>query len=275
MDSQKSKIDLSALKPYGDTTDDGALQLSFTLPIEPSAKAREAATQMVKAWGFIDVKIAHMSKIGVNYAFFVVFARTDKSIDFNKIEVPDLSSEKRSYKEIDRLILANVKRPIRLVGACTGFDAHTVGLDAILNMKGFDGDIGLERYKGFRVVNMGSQVPTDELIDRAVKEKADAILLSKVVSQKDIHVSDMRDLMNRLKKRGLEEKFIIVAGGPRVTHKLAVELGFDAGFTIGTRPSDVANFVYEKMVERQSKHQGKLKKPKTETKKVESHGSKK
>lgn len=275
MESGKSKLDLSALKPYGDTTDDGALQLSFTLPVEPSAKAREAATQMVKNWGFIDVKIAHMSKIGVNYAFFVVFARTDKSIDFNKIEVPDLSSEKRSYKEIDRLILANVKRPIRLVGACTGFDAHTVGLDAILNMKGFDGDIGLERYKGFRVVNMGSQVPTDELIDRAVKEKADAILLSKVVSQKDIHVSDMRDLMNRLKKRGLEGKFIIVAGGPRVTHKLAVELGFDAGFTIGTRPSDVANFVYEKMVERQNKNQGKVKTSGTETKKVESRGSKK
>ena len=66
---------LKALKPYGDTTDDGALQLSFTLPIEPSARAREAATQLVKDWGFFDVKIAHMSTIGLNYSFFVAFAR--------------------------------------------------------------------------------------------------------------------------------------------------------------------------------------------------------
>jgi len=245
-----SKVNLDAIRPYGDTTDDGAIQFSFTLPVEPSAKAREAATQMVKDWGFFDIKIAHMSKVGVNYAFFVVFARTEKTINYNKIQVPELATEKRSYKEIDRLILAEVKRPIRVVGACTGYDAHTVGLDAILNMKGFDGDIGLERYKGFRCVNMGSQVPTDALIDRALKEKSDAILLSKIVTQKDIHISDMRDLIAKLRKRGLEDKFILVAGGPRVTHKLALELGFDAGFTIGAKPSDVANFILEKMLER-------------------------
>jgi beta-lysine 5,6-aminomutase beta subunit len=190
-----SEINLSQLLPYGDTSQDGAVQLSFTLPVLPGAKAREAATQMARTWGFFDVKIAHMSAIGIGYSFFVVMARTDKSIDYNKIEVPQLDSEKRDYKEIDKKILSDIKRPIRLVGACTGYDAHTVGLDAILNMKGFDGDIGLERYKGFKVVNMGSQVPTQELIDRALKENADAILLSKVVSQKDIHIHDMKELI--------------------------------------------------------------------------------
>lgn len=248
-----AEINLSQLVPYGDTTNDGAVQLSFTLPVEPSAKAREAATQLVRNWGFFDAKIAHMSKIGIGYSFFVVMARSDKGIDYNKVEAPQLNLEKRDYKEIDKKILSEVKRPIRLVGACTGFDAHTVGLDAILNMKGFDGDIGLERYKGFKVVNMGSQVPTDELIDRAVKENADAILLSKVVSQKDIHIHDMRELVAKLKNRGLEKKFVLVVGGPRVTHKLALELGYDAGFTIGSRPSDVANFLYEKMIEKLDK----------------------
>jgi len=241
------ELDFTQLLPYGDTTQDGAVQLSFTLPVEPSAKAREAATQLVRSWGFFDVKVAHMSVIGIGYSFFVVMARTEKSVDYTKIEVPQLDSQKRDYKEIDKKIIQEIKRPIRLVGACTGYDAHTVGLDAILNMKGFDGDIGLERYKGYKVVNMGSQVPTQELIDRAVKENADAILLSKVVSQKDIHIHDMKELISLLKKKGLEKKFILVVGGPRVTHQLALELGFDAGFTIGSRPSDVANFLYEKM----------------------------
>lgn len=248
--SPSSVIDPRDLKPYGDTTNDGYVQFSFTLPVAPDGKAREAATQLVRGWGFHDVRIAHMSAIGVGYAFFVVFARADKGIDYTKIEVPELSQEKRDYKTIDKLIAEKVGRAIRVVGACTGYDAHTVGLDAILNMKGFDGDIGLERYKNFRCTNMGSQVPTDALIDTAVREKADAILLSKIVTQKDIHVADMRDLMNRLKARGLEGKFILVAGGPRITHKMALELGFDAGFTIGTRPSDVANYLLEKMIER-------------------------
>src|SRR4051812_39823482 len=98
-----SEIDLQNLRPYGDTTNDGAVQFSFTLPVEPSPKAREAATQLVKEWGFHDIKIAHMSKAGVNYSFFVVFARIDKGVNFNKIEVPELSTEKRNYKEIDHL----------------------------------------------------------------------------------------------------------------------------------------------------------------------------
>lgn len=245
-----SKIDLKPLKPYGDTTNDGAIQFSFTLPVAPGARAREAATQLVKDWGFFDVKVAHMSKVGVGYAFFVIYGRTEKGIDFESLEVPELSTEKRTYKEIDALILEKIKRPIRIVGACTGFDAHTVGLDAILNMKGFDGDIGLERYKGFRVVNMGSQVPTEDLIETALKEKADAILLSKIITQKDIHISDMKELIHKLKAKGLEKRFILVAGGPRVTHQLALELGFEAGFTIGAKPSDVANFILEKMLEK-------------------------
>lgn len=247
------EIDVKNLLPYGDTSQDGAVQLSFTLPVEAGAKAREAASQLVRNWGFFDIKIAHMSQIGIGYSFFVVMARTEKALDYTKVEAPQLDLEKKDYKEIDKNILKDLKKPIRVVGACTGFDAHTVGLDAILNMKGFDGDIGLERYKGFKVVNMGSQVPTGELIDRAVREKADAILLSKVVSQKDIHIYDMKDLISQLKKRGLEKDFILVVGGPRVTHKLALELGFDAGFTIGSKPSDVANFLYEKMMEKSGK----------------------
>jgi len=248
-----TETNLKQLRPYGDTSGDGAIQMSFTLPVEPSPKAREAATQMARKLGLFDIKIAHMSRVGINFSFFVVFGRTEHSIDYTTLEVPQLTTEKRDYKTIDAMILKELKVPIRVVGACTGFDAHTVGLDAILNMKGFDGDIGLERYQGFYTVNMGSQVPTDQLIDRAVKEKADAILLSKIVSQKDIHATDMSELIAKLKKRGLQDRFILVVGGPRVTHQLATELGFEAGFTLGTRPSDVANFLLEKMLERKKR----------------------
>lgn len=250
-----AEIDFKNLLPYGDTTQDGAVQLSFTLPVEPSQKAKEAAAQLVKLWGFTDIKVAHMSQAGVNYSFFVVFGRVEKGIDYSTLHVPEVSITTLTYKEIDKLIKEKVGRKIVVVGACTGYDAHTVGLDAILNMKGFDGDIGLERYQGFRCVNMGSQVPSDELIDRAVKEKADAILLSKIVTQKDIHIHDMQELMNKLKKRGLESRFILVVGGPRVTHKLALELGYDAGFSIGTKPRDVANYLLDKMIERKDKGQ--------------------
>ena len=40
------------VKPYGDTLDDGAVQLSFTLPLENSSRTREAARQFALKLGF-------------------------------------------------------------------------------------------------------------------------------------------------------------------------------------------------------------------------------
>jgi beta-lysine 5,6-aminomutase beta subunit len=42
-------------------------------------------------------------------------------------------------------------------------------------------------------------------------------------------------------------------GGPRVDHKLALQLGFDAGFGPGTKPSDVANYIVHAVLQRQGK----------------------
>ena len=53
-----------------------------------------------------------------------------------------------------------------MVGACIGTDAHTVGIDAILNVKGLAGEKGLEYYGEFNVVNLGAQVAVPELVER-------------------------------------------------------------------------------------------------------------
>ncbi|MCK7486285.1 MAG: hypothetical protein MZU97_12570 [Bacillus subtilis] len=54
-----------------------------------------------------------------------------------------------------------------VVGACTGFDAHTVGIDAIMNMKGYNHHYGLERYSELEAYNLGAQVPNEKLIEFA------------------------------------------------------------------------------------------------------------
>jgi beta-lysine 5,6-aminomutase beta subunit len=97
---------------------------------------------------------------------------------------------------------------------------------------------------------LGAQVLNDELLKLAVRENADAILVSKVVTQHNIHVRDLQDLMKRAEQMGLKEKIIFVAGGPRVTHPLALECGFDAGFGVGTKPSDVASYIVEEFLKR-------------------------
>lgn len=45
-------LDLTKVKPYGDTMNDGKVQLSFTLPVPKGAEAEEAAKLLLKEMGF-------------------------------------------------------------------------------------------------------------------------------------------------------------------------------------------------------------------------------
>ncbi len=241
------------IKPYGDTTDDGKVQLSFTLPVPAGAVAREAARQLCEKMNLESPNICFMKDLGDGYTFFVIYASVKEAVDLSSIQVAEVKVPKMNMKQIDALIAEKIGRKLTVVGACTGTDAHTVGLDAILNMKGYDGDYGLERYSGFNVYNMGSQVPNEVLVAKAREVGADAILVSQVVTQKNVHLHNLTQLVDILEAEGMRDQVILVAGGPRITHELAVELGFDAGFGPGTLPSDVAAYIVHEFLARQGK----------------------
>ena len=241
------------IRPYGDRKDDGVIQLSLVLPVPASEKAKEAAAQVAKKLGLSHVLVSAMEPAGEDYSFFVVYGRTHMQLDYGAIEVPVVAHRKHGFDELNDAVRRDLGRRIVVVGACIGTDSHTTGIDAIMNMKGFAGDYGLERYPMFRAVNLGSQVEPAELVARAKAEGADAVLVSKVVTQRDVHKEDARALIERAKEEGIFEKTIFLFGGPRVDHKTAVELGFDAGFGPGTKPSDVANYIYYRILERQGR----------------------
>ncbi len=245
-----AQVNLKALRPYGDIMDDGVVQLAFTLPVEISPEAKEAAVQLCHKMGFDQVKVATMEKAANGFSFFVIYAGLKHTVDFTKIHVVKVESKTRSREEIDELIRTKIGRKLVVLGACTGYDAHTVGIDAIINMKGFAGDYGLERYQWLDARNLGAQVQNIDLLELAVREKADAVLVSKIVTQHNIHVKDMKELIQRAEKMGLRDKFIFIAGGPRVSHPMALECGFDAGFGVGCKPSDVASYIVEEYLKR-------------------------
>lgn len=243
-------FDPSAVKAYGDTMNDGKVQLSFTLPLPFGDEAKEAARQLAMRMGIEEPNVAHMMDMGVGYSYFVVYGSCVHSIDSTKIVVPKVESTTMSMEETDEYIRKNIGRSIVVVGACTGTDAHTVGIDAIMNMKGFAGHYGLERYQMIEAHNMGSQVQNEDLVARAIELNADAILVSQVVTQKNVHIPNLTELVDIVEAEGLRDRIILVAGGPRISHELAKELGYDAGFGSGSYADDVASFVVEEMVKR-------------------------
>lgn len=248
---ETAALDLKHVKPYGDTLNDGKVQLSFTLPIPYSDEAKEAARVLAKKMGFDEPEVVYYSDLGIGYTYFIVYGASMHEIDFTKIEVPKVEVESMDKYGVEAYIEEHIKRDITIIGACTGTDAHTVGIDAIMNMKGFAGHYGLERYKHVNAINMGSQVPNEELVAKAIEEKADAILVSQIVTQKNVHIPNLTNLVELLEAEGLRDKVILVCGGPRLSHELAKELGYDAGFGTGSFANDVATFIVTEMVKRE------------------------
>ena len=238
------------IKSYGDRLGDGKVQLSFTLPVDKSEEAKEAARVFALSMNVEDPMVVSMESMGKGYTMFIVYARCQTEIDYSKIKAVKVEIDVMSMYECDDLIKEKIKRKLVIVGACTGYDAHTVGIDAILNMKGYNGEYGLERYSQLVVHNLGAQILNKELIEKSIKLKADAILISKVVTQQDIHISDLTDFMKLYEKTNFPQgKPIILIGGPRINHALAVELGYDAGFGPGTTPNVVATYTVKKYLE--------------------------
>lgn len=240
------RVDEHHIKPYGDLLGDGAMQLSFTLPMAASPEAREAAKLYTEKLGLKKVFVASMEPIGKKLSFFVVYGHATHSLDATRIKVPQVPFAALDFDSIEKLAREKFKRKIVVVGATTGTDAHTVGLDAIMNMKGYMGDFGLERYDCFRTYNLRSQVSHHDLIAKAVKLKADVLLVSKVVTQREKHLEELKDLAKQIKKeKSLQSHLIKIVGGPRMSQAEAAKLGYDAGFGPGTLPSQVASYIVQ------------------------------
>jgi beta-lysine 5,6-aminomutase beta subunit len=243
-------LDLKKIKPYGDTINDGKVQLSFTLPVPAGEEATEAARILLKKMGLDNPQVVYFKELTPGYTFFNCYGSAQHTVDYTSVYVPKVESDKMDMHETDEYIRENVGRKLVVIGASTGTDAHTVGIDAIMNMKGYAGHYGLERYEMFEALNLGSQVLNEDFIARAIEYKADALLVSQTVTQKDVHIKNMVELVEMLEAEGLRNKVILICGGPRITHELAKELGYDAGFGMNSYADDVASYVAQEFVRR-------------------------
>ena len=243
-------LDLTKIKPYGDTMNDGKVQLSFTLPVPCGAEAVEAAKQLLKQMGLENPSVVFYKELTEGFTFLNCYGSCTHTVNYSSIYVPKVESKTMSMPDTDQFIREHFGRKIVVVGASTGTDAHTVGIDAIMNMKGYAGHYGLERYDMIEAYNLGSQVPNEEFIARCVELHADAMLISQTVTQKDVHIKNLTNFIELMEAEGLRDKMICCCGGARITHELAQELGFDAGFGMNTYADDVASFIVQEMDKR-------------------------
>ncbi len=236
--------------PYGDTLNDGKVQLSFTLPLPHSDRAVAAAKQLAEKMGLTGVHVTFSKALSQNFSFFIVYGSVQSSVDYTAIQVSEEAEQVFSMEETNEFIRDQIGGEVVVVGASTGTDAHTVGIDAIMNMKGYAGHYGLERYEMIEAYNLGSQVDNQTLIQKAKELNADVLLVSQTVTQKDVHIANLTELVELLEAENMRDRVILICGGPRITNELAKELGYDAGFGPGKFADHVATWFVKELAAR-------------------------
>ena len=242
----------TVIRPYGDTTGDGRVQLSFTLPVpfgseHERALAEGAALQLAAKMGLSPAMVVHAKGMGPSFTFFIVYGQVSHLVDLSQVSVAEREFPVLPAAEINLRIRSWLGRELVVLGACIGTDAHTVGIDAILNVKGHAGEKGLEYYREMRVVNMGAQVDVADLVARARAERADAVLVSQVVTQRDAHLAGARALGAAFSADGGPPPRL-VGGGPRVDPGAAGAMGGGKGFGRGTTPREVASYLVHTLI---------------------------
>ena len=195
--------------------------------------------------GMDPAMVVHAKPMGPDFTFFVVYGRVNHLVDTSqgrgrRAGLPAAHAQGGQRGDQGKAL----RRRLTVVGACIGTDAHTVGIDAILNIKGFAGEKGLEYYRELKVVNLGAQVSVPQLVARAREEKADAILVSQVVTQRDAHMLNTKEMSAAFREAYPSDKRpLLIVGGPRFDEQMAAELGVDRVFGRGTTPGEVASYL--------------------------------
>jgi Predicted cobalamin binding protein len=100
-----------------------------------------------------------------------------------------------------------------VVIATVEHDIHDIGKNLVALM--------LRNY-GYRVVDLGKDVPAGEIIDAAIRENADIIGLSALMTTT---MMEMKTVVELAKEKGVSAKIII--GGAVITQGFADEIGAD------------------------------------------------
>jgi len=97
-------------------------------------------------------------------------------------------------------------------------DVHTVGKDVAIPV--FEGE-------GFRVIDLGIDVPAEKYIQAIEEHDADIVGLGTYMSETFLHT---RELVEELVKRGIRDKVLVVCGGPATDFEVGKEMGADGAW---------------------------------------------
>ncbi|MEG0133341.1 MAG: D-ornithine 4,5-aminomutase subunit OraE [Clostridium sp.] len=235
----KNSKDEDLIIPEVEWKNDG--YVSTTLFITQEERTAEAAAlEIGRRMNLTDVEVIHKQVMQDAEGTLVeIKGKVNFAVKKSELKIP----EKQELLADDVMRGYVKENPVRVVAATVGEDEHSVGLREIIDIK----HGGIEKY-GIDVVYLGTSCPVEKLIDAAIETKAQAIIMSTIITHNDIHTKNMKKIHDLCIEKGVRDKFIICCGGTQVSNEVAVANGMDAGFGRGTHGNNVASFIIETLM---------------------------
>lgn len=120
----------------------------------------------------------------------------------------DVLKEKIDSTEEDNIATA-------VIGVVEG-DTHDIGKNLVKLM--------LET-SGFKMIDLGKDVPAQKFVDEAVENNADFIMMSTLMTTT---MANMKKVIDLLDERGIRDQFKVMIGGGPVSESFAKDIGADA-----------------------------------------------
>ncbi len=238
----KNSKEEGTIIPEVEWKNDGYVSTTLFLTEEENI-AEAAALEIGRRMNLTDVEVIHKQVMQDAEGTLVeIKGRVSFAIKKDELKIP----EKQELLPDDVMRDYVKNNPIRVVAATVGEDEHAVGLREIIDIK----HGGIERY-GIDVVYLGTSCPVEKLIDAAIETKAQAIIMSTIITHNDVHTKNMQKIHDLCIEKGVRDKFIIACGGTQVTNEIAVAHGMDAGFGRGTHGNNVASFIIETLMKKE------------------------
>jgi 5-methyltetrahydrofolate--homocysteine methyltransferase len=134
--------------------------------------------------------------------------------------LPDVLMSVKAYNNSYRLLDPELKkgnykaRGVVMLGTVQG-DIHEIGKNILL---------ALLQGNGFRVIDLGVDIPADIFLARAQEEKPDIIGMSALLTTS---MPAMKEVIDLFREKGVRKGFKFVIGGAPVSQRYSDEIGAD------------------------------------------------
>jgi len=195
-----------------------------------SESAREIA-KMLKEKGVDPLRV-------VNEAIKPAMDEVGKKYERLEIFLPELVLAGEAAQEVLSILLPKeggesfIKGKV-VLGTIYG-DIHDIGKNIVAAML---------RANGYRVIDLGTDVPPKSFVETAKKEGAMIIGISCLLTPSMYY---MRDVISRLVDEGIRNKFYVIVGGAAVYPDWAREIGADGWAKDAERAVQLCDILLEK-----------------------------